>query len=128
MRSHGLSDFPDPTTSPGGGVAFQIDGGPGSDLSRNNPRFQAANQACRSLEPGGGQPPAQSATKIAAEVQWANCMRRHGLPSFPDPDSQGAFDSSKFDETTAAFRSASDACQSLLRNLGAIPVHPGHAR
>ena len=28
MRSHGVSDFPDPTTPPGGGVAFSIHGGP----------------------------------------------------------------------------------------------------
>ncbi|HUY72128.1 MAG TPA: hypothetical protein VMV08_07780, partial [Gaiellaceae bacterium] len=53
MRGHRIPDFPDPTTSPGGGVAIQINGGPGSDLNRNNPRFQAANQACHSLEPGG---------------------------------------------------------------------------
>jgi hypothetical protein len=125
MRTHGIHDFPDPTTSPGGGVAFQINGGPGSDLDRNNPRFQAANEACHSLEPGGGQPPAQSAEKIAAEVKWAQCMRTHGLPSFPDPDSQGAFDSSKFNESASAFQSASDACQSLMKKVGAIPVHPG---
>jgi hypothetical protein len=55
MRSHGISDFPDPTTSPGGGVGIQIHGGPGSDLGRNNPRFRAANQTCRSLQPGSGQ-------------------------------------------------------------------------
>src|ERR1700678_3156851 len=28
MRGHGVPDFPDPSTSPGGGVSFQIDGGP----------------------------------------------------------------------------------------------------
>ena len=127
MRSHGIPDFPDPTTSPGGGVSIQINGGPGSDLDRNNPRFQAANEACHSLEPGGGQPPAQSATKIAAEVKWAHCMRAHGLPSFPDPDSQGAFDSSKFNQSTPAFQSASNACQALMNDLGAIPVHAGHS-
>ena len=126
MRSHGIHDFPDPTTSPGGGVSFQINGGPGSDLDRNNPRFQSANQACQSLEPGRGQQPSLSAGKIAAEVKWAQCMRAHGLPTFPDPDSQGAFDSSKFNETTPAFQSASNACQSLMKSLGAIPVHPGH--
>ncbi len=128
MRSHGIPDFPDPTTSPGGGVAFQINGSPGSDLDRNNPRFQAANEACHSLEPGGGQPPAQSPEKIAAEVKWAHCMRTHGLTSFPDPDSQGAFDSSKFNEAAPAFQSASNACQSLMKNVGAIPVHPGNGR
>ena len=126
MRSHGIQDFPDPTTSPGGGVGIEVHGGPGSDLDRNNPRFMAANHACRSLEPGGGGTPPQSAQQIAAEVKWAHCMRAHGLPSFPDPDRQGAFDSSKFDESTPAFQSASTACQSLMKAVGAVPVHPGH--
>jgi hypothetical protein len=124
MRSHGISDFPDPTTSPGGGVAIQLNGGPGSDLNKRNPRFNAANQVCRSLEPGGSGIPQQSAQKIAAEVRWARCMRSHGLPNFPDPNGQGAFDRSEFDESTPAFQSASKACQSLINVVGPIPVHP----
>ena len=113
MRGHGIPDFPDPTTSPGGGVSFQINGGPGSDLDHNNPRFIAADKACRDLLPGAGQAPAPlSAQRIAAEVSWARCMRSHGLPGFPDPNSQGAFDSSKFDETSPAFQTASNACKS----------------
>jgi hypothetical protein len=125
MRSHGIRDFPDPTTSPGGGVGINLNGGPESDLNKHNPRFKAANQACRSLEPGGTSgTPRQSSQKIAAEVKWARCMRSHGLPSFPDPNSQGAFDRSKFDESTPAFQSASTACQSLMSAVGPIPVHP----
>ena len=125
MRSHGIPDFPDPTTSPGGGVAIQVNGGPGSDLNKNNPTFKAANQACRSLESGGTSgTPQQSSQKIAAEVKWARCMRSHGLPSFPDPNNQGVFDRSKFDESTPAFTSASTACQSLMNAVGPIPVHP----
>jgi hypothetical protein len=127
MRSHGISDFPDPTTSPGGGAAIETHGGPGSDLDRNNPRFKAANQSCESLLPGGSQTPAQSARKIAAEVKWAHCMRSHGLPSFPDPNGQGAFDSSKFNENTPAFQSASKACQSLANAVGPVPVVPGRS-
>lgn len=53
MRSRGISDYPDPTTSPGGGVAISRNGGPGSDLNRSNPGFKAASQACRSLAPNG---------------------------------------------------------------------------
>jgi hypothetical protein len=124
MRSHGISDFPDPTTSPGGRVAIQLNGGPGSDLNKSNPTFKAANQVCRSLEPGGSGIPQQSAQKIAAEVKWAGCMRSHGLSSFPDPNGQGAFDRNKFDESTPAFQSASKACQSLMTDVGPIPVQP----
>jgi hypothetical protein len=125
MRSHGIRDFPDPTTSPGGGVAIQIHGGPGSDLNRSNPRFISADKACRGLLPSGGQAPAPlSAEKIAAEVRWARCMRSHGLPGFPDPNSQGAFDSSKFDENSPAFQTASKACGSV-QPTGPTPVVPG---
>ena len=125
MRSHGVSDFPDPTTPPGGGVAFSINGGPGSNLNASNPTFKAANQACRALLPGGQQPATGSPPKIAAEVKWARCMRTHGVPSFPDPNSQGALDSSKFDNNSPAFHSASNACKAL-QPTGSISAVPGH--
>ncbi len=125
MRSHGVPDFPDPTPVPGGGIAFQIDAGPRSDLNHNNPRFNAADRACRSLLPGEGEPSPLPAQKIAAEVKWALCMRSHGLPSFPDPTAQGAFDSSRFNERSLAFQTASKACEPL-EPMGPISAVPGH--
>jgi len=123
IRSHGIHDFPDP--APGAGVAFQINAGPGSDLNPNDPRFQEADQACRSLLPGGGkEAPPPSAQKIAEEVKWAACMRAHGLPRFPDPNAQGAFDSSKMDHASVAFQTASQACRSL-QPTGSISAVPG---
>jgi hypothetical protein len=113
MRSHGVSDFPDPTTLPGGGFAFQIDEGPGSDLNHNAPAFKAANQACRALGPGGQRSGPPGGANIAAELRWARCLRSHGVPSFPDPNSRGAFDSSKFDDSSPAFQTASRACGSV---------------
>ena len=124
MRSHGISDFPDPTTT-GGGISISQHGGPGSDLNRNNPTYEAAHQACRTLQPGGVQAPTVSPQKLAAEARWARCMRSHGLPSFPDPNGQGAFDRNKFDESSPAFQTASNACKSLKTALGAIPVANG---
>lgn len=112
MRSHGVSDFPDPTTPTGGGVAFSINGSPGSDLNASNPAFKAANQNCKSLLPAGANPRAPS-PKLAGEVRWARCMRSHGVPSFPDPNSHGAFDSAEFDGGSPAFQDASKACKPL---------------
>jgi hypothetical protein len=123
MRSHGISDFPDPTTVPGGGVAFQIDGGPDSDLNQSDPDFRAATRACRAVSPVRQGPPA-SGPKIAAEVRWARCLRSHGVPSFPDPSRDGAFDSSRFQPASPAFQSAGRACKSVQPS-GAVAAAPG---
>lgn len=51
MRAHGIADFPDPKTGPGGGIRISLHGGSGNDLNPNNPTFQAAQKACQSLMP-----------------------------------------------------------------------------
>ncbi len=51
MRSHGISDFPDPQAN--GSIAIKV-GGAGSDLDPNNPQFKRADQACRKYMPGDG--------------------------------------------------------------------------
>jgi hypothetical protein len=52
MRSHGVPNFPDPTSSPGGAVGLAINSSMGIDP--NSAIFQRAQQACQSLAPGGG--------------------------------------------------------------------------
>jgi hypothetical protein len=52
MRAHGLSDFPDPQSGPGGGIAIRIRAGQGSDLNPQNPQFQAAQSACQNIMGG----------------------------------------------------------------------------
>ena len=88
--SHRIADFPDPTTSPGGGIAFQINGGPGSDLNRNNPAFIAADKACRGLLPGAGQ---ASAPLSAREDRRRGAVGSlHALPRparLPGPEQPG---------------------------------------
>jgi len=49
MRAHGIRDFPDPTSS---GIQIPIRPGMPSDLEPDNPRFQAAEKACRRFQPG----------------------------------------------------------------------------
>ena len=51
MRAHGITNFPDPTMS-NGTISIAIPQGSGIDT--NSPQFLAAQQACRSLKPGGG--------------------------------------------------------------------------
>lgn len=56
MRAHGISDFPDPQSQPGGGIAIRIRAGQGSDLNPQSAQFQAAQNACQGLigKPLGG--------------------------------------------------------------------------
>jgi len=123
MRGHGIEDFPDPVpNSDGQGGSFQTSGGPGSDLNHDDPRFQAADRACQSLLPQPGVPQAR---QVAAEVKLAACMRAHGFPDFPDPDSSGGFDSSKFDPDSPQLQSAMRACERQTGFSGSIGAHPG---
>jgi hypothetical protein len=124
MRSHGVSDFPEPSRVPGGGYAFQINAGPGSDLNRSNPTFKTAGHACRAVSLAGQPGPDAPAPEIAAEVKWARCLRSHGVPSFPDPNRSGAIDSSRFDPGSPAFARASAVCKSV-QPTGPITAVPG---
>jgi hypothetical protein len=80
MRKHGVATFPDPSREGG----FDLAG-----IDRNSSRFQSASRACRSFAPIHS--PAQIKQHVEALLAYARCMRRHGLPWFPDPDSNGAF-------------------------------------
>ena len=84
MRAHGVSNYPDPTTSPGGGVELSI--GSSSGVNTEAPAFQSAQTSCKHLLPGGGPgsgPPSPEA--MAHMLQVSECMRAHGISGFPDP-------------------------------------------
>jgi hypothetical protein len=83
MRSHGVSNFPDPTGG-GGGIHIRI----GGAVNPRSPGFQSAQSSCRHLLPGGGPgsgPP--SAQAHAQLLKISECMRAHGISDFPDPTS-----------------------------------------
>ena len=126
MRSHGIADFPDPTTS-GGGASISVHGGPGSDLNTHNPTYEAANQACGHLLPAGGPGSAQpTAHDTAQMLHVSQCMRQHGIAGFPDPtqsspsnvadyvviNRNGAFFAipKSIDVNSPAFKQAATAC------------------
>jgi hypothetical protein len=86
MRSHGVSDIPDPTASPRG---FKESLSPSTPHS---PAFIAALKPCQHflLPPGGAnQSPPHTQAQDAAFLAFAGCLRNHGFPSFPDPNSTG---------------------------------------
>jgi hypothetical protein len=80
MRANGVPHFPDPKA--GGGFLFHT--GTGADPS--SPVFKTAQTKCKKFlppGPGSGAPP--SAKTLAHYLTVAQCMRRHGVPEFPDP-------------------------------------------
>jgi hypothetical protein len=84
MRSNGVPDFPDPTTSP---RDFKQALNPTTPRS---PAFLSAATTCQHLLPTDNQKersPAQTQARTAALLAFARCIRGHGFPSFPDPSS-----------------------------------------
>src|SRR6266404_6055365 len=73
--------------------------------------------------PGGGQGQFQIAMNVgtADGTKFAACMRKHGVPNFPDPNGQGVItihSGMGIDPGSPAFRSARTACEKLLPNGG----------
>jgi hypothetical protein len=80
MRSHGVSNFPDPNSS-GGGAAQGA--APADEAS---PAYKSAQTACAKLRPGGKAVQVViSAGQKASIIANARCIRRHGVPNYPDP-------------------------------------------
>jgi hypothetical protein len=88
MRSHGASNWPDPTS---GGV---FDKSKLRQLGINPTRIRAIEDGpCNHLLPAtsDAQPetPQQQATRQADGLSFARCMRSRGVSRFPDPTAQG---------------------------------------
>jgi hypothetical protein len=116
MRSHGVKDYPDPN----GQGELQLNAGPGSDLDPNNPRYKAADAACKALLPPAQAPPAGFK---AANLKYAKCMRTHGVSDFPDPKADGTLQiqaepGSDLDPNNPQYKAANEACRHLLPDGG----------
>jgi hypothetical protein len=81
MRTHGVPNFPDPDSNgsiPGGKTTLR-------QLAASNSQYQAATEACQDLWPYQAPTQAQQRQQLTDDVKFAQCMRSHGLPNFPDP-------------------------------------------
>jgi hypothetical protein len=86
MREHGI-DMPDPQRVGKGGI--KLSGGKGLDF--NDPKVKAAQSACQKyMQIGGGETldPAKRAKLQEAALNYARCMRAHGV-DMPDPKLAG---------------------------------------
>lgn len=118
MRSHGLSDFPDPTLGSNGLPSWNLAGRGVSVQDPNSPQFQAANGACKNELPNlAPQTPTAKAAANAKALKYVVCMRSHGEPDFPDPNGQGLIHITNatgiLDPNSPQYKKAQDACQSL---------------
>jgi hypothetical protein len=90
MRTHGVTNFQDPHVSTNGkSVAIAIRVNP---AITGSPAFKSAQRKCAHILPIGtsnGPSEAQNRAQTDATLAFAKCMREHGFPKFPDPNSQG---------------------------------------
>jgi hypothetical protein len=123
MRSHGVPNFPDPTSNGTLNVNFQTGGkggSPGSSgINRNSSQYISADQDCRHLLPGGVPTPAQNQLALVKGLKFAQCMRSHGIPNFPDPTAANAVHlGAGVDPGSPQFQNAQKICQNLVPGAG----------
>jgi hypothetical protein len=109
MRSHGVPDFPDPASQ--GGVPKVTP----QQAGVSNVRFQAAQQACAPLlQPSQAQVP----HIMTGLLNFARCMRAHGIPNWPDPttdrNGQPVFGIPGIDPDSPRVSNTADECTHLL--------------
>jgi hypothetical protein len=116
MRSHGVPTFPDPSAKEGTLGAMVSAAG----IELQSPTVQAALEACKQYTPTQNLTPTQSAAQNAQELQFAQCMRSHGVPNFPDPSTgtgTGAvhlnLGGTGIDMSSPTFQAAAKACGGL---------------
>ncbi|HTX00661.1 MAG TPA: hypothetical protein VMD59_17915 [Acidimicrobiales bacterium] len=103
LRAHGFPNYPDSAVSViGGQVEIHVPLG-----IKSEPEFGLASQACSGELPGG--PPPAKHVNVQAELEYARCMRSHGISDFPDPLTGGGFHIT-FDTNSPQFESADRAC------------------
>jgi hypothetical protein len=111
VRSHGVPNWPDPNSS---GVFDKTKLTP-QQLGASSTKVQAAQAACQHLLPGGGSAPSPAPVQRARAqaLEFAQCVRSHGVPGFPDPASDGRIPdpaSVGINQGSPKFEAANQAC------------------
>jgi hypothetical protein len=132
MRSHGVPKYPDP--APGTALADGLPKVSPQELQVSNSQYQAAQHACAHLLPNGGQPTqAESQEDLAAMRRFAQCMRSHGAPTWPDPTDDPAhgwgfvlLHVTGFDPNSTQIDTKMDECHSAVPAGIGVPLErPG---
>ena len=114
MRAHGVTNFP----QPGGGPQT------GPPINLGSPTYLAAEKACAQYA-GGGPISTQGVSPQVMQqlLQFVGCMRTHGVPDMPDPNSNGTLSlpsgqSGGVSANSPQFQSAQHACQKYYPSQG----------
>jgi hypothetical protein len=89
-------------------------GAPSSPVAGSSPRPAGSS---------GAQSSGAQSSGAQSSVAYSACMRAHGVPSFPDPGSEGGIpkgDAQHFGVSTSQLQAAQQACQSLLPTGGSL--------
>ncbi len=108
FRAHGMPDWPDPNYDPRDG-RWHLDGPPLKTETR---------QACASVMPHATPPSPVPSARFHDLLQYAQCMRAHGVPNWPDPNIDGAFATNINPKTDPAVQAASPSCEKYLASSG----------
>jgi hypothetical protein len=116
MRRNGVPKFPDPDAQ----GRLQIPAGEG--LDPNSPRVKAAEKTCQRFMPrGGGErpDPEEQAKQLQEAIKYSACMRKHGVPNYPDPKANAegglelSLDGTGVDFDAPQLKAAEEACKAL---------------
>jgi hypothetical protein len=114
MREHGI-DFPDPVNG-----RFEFRQGADEDPQK----MQEAQEACQDILERAAPPPLdeeQEAELREATLEFARCMREHGVDDYPDPQfEEGGGVLMQMPEGTEddpQFEEAQEACQPILDSV-----------
>jgi hypothetical protein len=115
MRENGVPDFPDPEN---GRLQLKVHKGPGGNgLDPDSPQFKAAEEKCKDLQPAGLAQQAQSGERQEQMLKYVDCMRKNGVPNFPDPQADGRLLINRkdlgMDPESPTFKAAEDKCRDL---------------
>lgn len=133
MREHGVKDFPNPETGPGGVTRLKFGGeGGGADQAT----MEAAQEACQHFQEEGEEghePSPQEKVEREEQVQkFAKCMREHGVEL--EVQTSGGNTELKIQGSPGggpkpgpAFEAAQEACQGMMPGPKGGPG-PGQTR
>jgi hypothetical protein len=114
VRAHGEPNYPDPNSR---GQFFMPNGSNPPNVSQAV--ADAVNKACGKLAAPLPGPSSPGANTTNQSLRFAECMRSHGAPNYPDPNPNGSFTLPKgANPESPQWQAAERDCQKLM------PVNP----